>query len=260
MFSIVTQSYNQCQFIAQTIDSVLKQSISANYTIVDGGSTDGTINILHEYSGYVNNIIIGQDNGQADAIIKGFLYSNGEICSYINSDDFFLSGTLAYVEEYFAKHPDIDVIYGHRLFVNEHGKPIKLWILPPHSDYLMSRWDFIPQETCFWRRKLMDKVGGIDKLYHFALDYDFFARMMKEGKFVRVNRFLAAFRDHPSSKTSTQILTVGAKEIEMVRHTQGISINSYENFVGRTLSFGIRSVSSLTWIIFKKYLMRRISL
>jgi GT2 family glycosyltransferase len=108
------------------------------------------------------------------------------------------------------------------VFIDEENIVTRYWILPPHHTWMMERWDYITQETCFWRRRIYEKVGGIDRTFHFALDYDLFVRFMKQGRMERVNRFLGAFREHPTSKTTMQ---EGAHpEVERVYQEQGIHL------------------------------------
>jgi glycosyltransferase involved in cell wall biosynthesis len=223
--TVVTPSLNQAPFIERTLSSVLAQrGVSVQYIVVDGGSRDGTREILSRYEDRLHTLIVEQDEGQADALRKGFQLAEGRICCYLNSDDYWLPDTLQRVVSYFSRHPDVDVVYGHRIYVDEEDRFLKYWILPPHFDYLMKRWDYIPQECTFWRREAMLKVGGIDPRWQFAMDYDFFVRLMDHGyRFARWNAFLGMFRQHKASKTSSLMLTVGIREVENIRERYGIN-------------------------------------
>jgi glycosyltransferase involved in cell wall biosynthesis len=221
--SIVTPSFNQGSFIERTVRSVFGQNYPGlEYILMDGGSTDDTLALLKPYCDRFTHFRSGPDRGQADAVASGFEVSTGEIMSYLNSDDVLAPGALQFVNEFFQRHPRVDAIYSHRVAIDEADKVIWYWILPRHVTFLQSRWDFIPQETCFWRRSLFNKVGNIDRAFRFAMDYDLFVRFMNAGRFERVNRFLAAFRVHASSKTSTQLDTVGRQEIDSVRNKHGL--------------------------------------
>ena len=227
--SIVTPSYNQVQYVQRTLDSVLNQDyIDFEYIVVDGCSTDGSIELLEGYRERLQHLVVEPDDGQADAIRKGFELASGDLLCFLNSDDLLLPGCLTWVAEYFGSNDDVDAIYSHRVFVNENDEPTKFWTLPPHSDYCMSRWDFIPQETCFWRRSLMLEAGGMDPSYQFALDYDLFVRMMKLGRFRRVHAFLAAFRVHAEAKSSTLYETVGRQEVDKVRIANDVRLHWYD--------------------------------
>jgi glycosyltransferase involved in cell wall biosynthesis len=222
--SIVTPSFNQGAFIERTVRSVLGQGYPRlQYIIMDGGSTDNTTEILQPYLRYFHHFSSQPDAGQADAIARGFDRTSGELMAYLNSDDLLAPGALHFVATYFDQHPEVDFIYSHRCIIDSSDRVIGHWYLPPHLNSLMRRWDLIPQETCFWRRNLFEMVGNVDSSYRFAMDYDLFVRMMARGQFRRMNRVLAAFRKHESSKTTQQYATVGAKEVAAVRKKYGIA-------------------------------------
>jgi glycosyltransferase involved in cell wall biosynthesis len=228
--SIVTPSYNQGPFIGCTVRSVLLQRYpNLEYIVMDGGSKDNTLEVLQSYSDHFAHWQSQRDKGQADAIARGFERSTGDIMGYLNSDDMLAPGTLHYVAQYFADHPEVDAVYSHRCTVNEHNKVIYYWILGRHSDWYMSRWDLIPQETCFWRRSLFEKAGNIDANFRFAMDYDLFVRFMRTGKMVRLNRFLGVFRKHVEAKTSTLLETIGTQEIAEVWKRYGMVKTKLDN-------------------------------
>ncbi len=200
--SIVTPSFNQGAFLEWTLRSVIEQKYpNLEYVVMDGGSTDPSPQILARYREHFKHFESAKDNGHADAVRRGFEHTSGEIMAYLNSDDLLAPGALHFVAGYFAAHPAIDCIYSHRVFIDAENAVTGYWILPPHSNWLMRRWDYIPQETCFWRRSLYEAVGGIDPSFT-LFDYDLFVRFMERGRMARVNRFLGAFRQHPESITS----------------------------------------------------------
>jgi FkbM family methyltransferase len=218
--SVVTPSYNQAQFIERTVKSVLDQSYpDLEYLIQDGGSTDGTLEVLEPYQQKLTHFESHNDNGQAHAINLGMQRTSGKIMAYLNSDDLFLPGTLWYVANYFVNHPEVDVIYGHRVIINEKDEEIGRWVLPPHDDHVIQWADYIPQETLFWRRELWEKVGGkMDETYHFALDWELIIRFRAAGaKIVRVPRFLGAFRIQSAQKTTLQLDNAGLMEMNRIR-------------------------------------------
>ncbi len=219
--SIVTPSYQQGHFLEWTMRSVLEQGYpNLEYVVMDGGSKDGTRDIIERYQDRLTYWESARDAGQADAVVRGFEHTSGEIMAYLNSDDLLAPGALDFVARFMTEHPEVDAIYSHRVFIDEDNIVTRYWILPQHHSWMMQRWDYIPQETCFWRRRIYEKVGGIDKSFQFALDYDLFVRFMREGRMERVNRFLGAFREHASSKTTQQ---EGAHpEVERVYMEQGI--------------------------------------
>lgn len=234
--SIVTPSYNQGKFIERTVRSVLLQRYpDLEYIVMDGGSTDDTLDRLAPYMEQFACFVSEPDKGQADAIAKGFARSSGEIMAYLNSDDLLAPDALHFVASFFRDNPNIDWIYSHRCTVDDDDRVIRYWILLPHQNFLMRRWDYIPQETCFWRRSLFEKTGNIDRSYQFAMDYDLFVRFMNSGRGRRLNRFLAAFRDHSGSKTKQLLETVGTQEMLRVRRKFRISVAITDGLFGLVL-------------------------
>lgn len=236
--TIVTPSFNQAKFIEWTVRSVLLQRYpNLEYILIDGGSTDGTMDVLAPYADRFAHISSAKDDGQSDALNRGFARSTGEIMAYLNSDDMIGPDVLRFVAHYFDEHPDVDALYSHRVIVDEDNTVVNYWVLPPHVDYLQCRWDHIPQETCFWRRRVFDRLGNIDASYRFAMDYDLFTRYMRGGaRFARVKRFLGAFRWHRDAKTSRLLESIGQQEIKIVQNKYQVPIRSKEHLVGAAFS------------------------
>lgn len=215
--SIVTPSFNQGHVLEQTIRSVLDQGYPAlEYVVQDGGSTDSSVDILRRYAPQLSSWDSAPDGGQAAAINLGMRRTSGEIMAYLNSDDMLLPGSLAYVAEYFQNHPEVDVVYGHRILIDEDGREIGRWVLPPHDDHAIAFSDFIPQETLFWRRRAWDRIGAhIDESLRFALDWDLILRFREAGLvFRRLPRFIGAFRVWPDQKSLSSWLPWGRRESE----------------------------------------------
>jgi glycosyltransferase involved in cell wall biosynthesis len=238
--SIVTPSYGQAQYIGWTVRSVLLQRYpNLEYIVNDGGSKDGTMDVLAPYAPRLAHLVSEKDKGQADAIHKGFARCTGDIMAYLNSDDMLAPGTLHFVAKFFADHPDVDAVYSHRLTVGGDNRVKWHWMLPEHSNWYMSRWDLIPQESCFWRRRIFERCGNVDDSLRFAIDYDLFTRFMKAGaKFVRVNRFLGVFREHEEAKTSQLLNTVGAAETNRVREKYGIALGRLAPLLSARFYYG----------------------
>ena len=218
--SIVTPSYRQAAFIERTVKSVLDQGYpNLEYVVQDGGSTDGTVEIMQPYLPRLAHFESQKDQGQAQAINLGMKHTHGEILAYLNSDDILLPGSLNYVADFFLKNPDVDVIYGHRVIINENDAEIGRWILPRHDNDVILWADYVPQETLFWRRSIWEKSGGqMDESYQFALDWDMLVRFRNAGaRMVRVPRFLAAFRVQSSQKTSMHMNSTGLAEMKRLR-------------------------------------------
>jgi ADP-heptose:LPS heptosyltransferase/GT2 family glycosyltransferase len=221
---IVTPSYNQVAYLERTMRSVLDQQYpDLFYVVQDGASTDGSPAIIRRYAAQLHASESAPDQGQADAIRKGFDRLTGalgpdDVMAWLNSDDLLAPGALAFVARYFAAHPRVDAIYGHRIIINPGDREIGRWVLPRHRPETLRWIDFVPQETLFWRKRAWDLVGGIDPSFHFALDWDLLLRLQEIGRRIeRVPYFLGAFRVHDEQKTSAQIHTQGHDEMQRVR-------------------------------------------
>lgn len=215
--SIVTPSFNQGHVLEQTLRSVLDQGYPAlEYVVQDGGSTDSSTEVLRRFARQLSSWESAPDEGQAAAINLGMRRTSGEIMAYLNSDDMLLPGSLAYVASYFLEHPEVDVVYGHRILIDECGHEIGRWVLPPHDDHAIAYSDFIPQETLFWRRRAWERIGArIDESFRFAMDWDLVLRFREAGLvFRRLPRFIGAFRVWPDQKSLSSWLPWGRRESE----------------------------------------------
>jgi GT2 family glycosyltransferase len=230
-FTIATPSYNQAAFVQATMRSVLEQrGVRIDYIVQDGASTDGSReHIAALAEAYANHeaptrVIQWQsepDKGQADAIRRAFRHTDcgpDDIMGYLNSDDLLMPGALAYVADYFARHPEVDVVYGHRVNIDESGFEIGRWITPRLRCDDLRLHDLIPQETLFWRKRIWDKVDGMDPTFQFAMDWDLIMRFREAGaRFKRLPRFLGLFRVHPRQKTQSWIGDIGLREMDKIR-------------------------------------------
>jgi len=217
--SIVTPVRNQASMIGETIESVLDQRYpELEYIVQDGASDDGTAERARRYEPRGVLVSSEYDGGQADAINKGFARTSGEIMAWINGDDILLPGTLACVARLFQRRPEVDVVYGHRVLIDDRGDEIGRWILPGHDPEALRWADYVPQETLFWRRPLWERVGGVDDSFRFAMDWDLLLRFLDAGaRFACVPRFLGAFRVHGAQKTSSAIDDLGMREMRRLR-------------------------------------------
>lgn len=210
--SIVTPSFNQARFIRATIDSVLSQDYpNLEYFVMDGGSTDGTLEILKSYGNRLN-WVSQKDCGQGDAINKGMRRSKGEIIGYLNSDDVYLPGALKRVGEYYSA-TRADWITGDCLTIDENGiKSRNNWVFSYYKRFLMAIYSpltlkladsMLPQPSTFWSRKAYERVGEFDVKYHYALDYDYWLRMAKYYVPHDLKVPLSGFRIQRDSKSQT---------------------------------------------------------
>jgi len=233
---IVTPSLNQGQYIESTIKSVVAQLEEQDcYVVVDADSSDDTQTILATYQDSISHVHVDSKLSQAAALVWAYDRFEADICCYLNSDDLLLPDALKKVRQLFLNHPELEGVYSHRLFIDEESSATGVWALPAHSNYLMRRWDYIPQETCFWRMSAMTRAGGIDSELEFALDYDFFVRLMSAGRVERIDDYLGAFRVHATSKTSTVLATQGKTEIAMIHKRYAIRRYPWDRLVGGVL-------------------------
>ena len=202
--SIVTPSLNQAKFLPWAIESVLSQPYAPlEYWVMDGGSQDGTAEILRAY-GKSLRWVSEPDAGQADAVNRGWQQSRGEILGWVNADDGLLPRAVPEVVKAFAAHPDAAVVYGRCLVMNRFGKPVGEYPAAPFSlERLLEEVDnFIPQPATFVRRSAAEAVGWLDTDLYYVMDYDFWLRLATAGyEFVYLPKPLAFLRLHGESKT-----------------------------------------------------------
>lgn len=200
--SIITPSFNQADYIAETIDSVRAQNYSnLEYLIIDGGSTDSTLAILQQHDSL--NWVSEPDNGQADAINKGFKKSTGDIVAWLNSDDIYLPEALHRVADFFNQHPHIDLIYGDYHLIDQNGNVLlRKQEIPFDYNILLYGLDYISQPTTFFRRSVFERSGYLDDTLHYGLDWEYWLRLANNGcQFAHLPIYLAATRWHIDAKT-----------------------------------------------------------
>lgn len=201
--SIVTPSFNQGAFIEETIRSVLLQGYpNLEYIIVDGGSTDQSLEIIHKYENRLAYWVSEPDSGQSDAINKGFDRASGEIFGWLNSDDVYEPGSIQLMAKYFTSTPECSLLYGNGWYLNKDGQKSERcdWIRPfDRRLYLTS--NFILQPAAFWRRGLWQRAGELDVSCHWAMDWDWFLRATALTRPHYLPADLACWRVRPEIKT-----------------------------------------------------------
>ncbi|MFZ2201975.1 MAG: glycosyltransferase family 2 protein [Microgenomates group bacterium] len=223
--SIITPSYNQAAFLEQTITSVVSQRgrFDLEYLIMDGGSTDSSVDIIKEYAQRYPQVIKWQskkDNGQVDAINQGVKKATGDIVAFLNSDDYYLPGSLAKVAEYFTSHPDClwlagDCDISQKNLTWTFGLK-HLWPIDRHPLFL-KLYNTINQPAVFLRSDLVKKVGKFNEKYHYAFDYDYWLRCLKYSPPHRLHQKLAVFRIHQDSKGNIGYLDQFAEDVVVTR-------------------------------------------
>jgi glycosyltransferase involved in cell wall biosynthesis len=254
--TIITPSFNQGQWLEQTIISVLEQSWDdLEYMVIDGGSQDGSVEIIRRYEKYLAYWVSEPDNGQTDAINKGMKRATGEIVAYLNSDDRYTPGTLTFISNCFGQSGELDFLYGDTEFIDGSGK--KLGVHKEiRFDYLMGCFfgfgPIMPQPSTFWRRKIFDEVGYFDASYHYNMDGEFFARAVAGRKVRHVDRVLSQTRLHSLSKTVQNINSPSKQHHD--EHLREV-MRSYKSLgISRFISFPYSR--PLRWI----YRLKRIGL
>ncbi len=204
--SIVTPSYNQGAFIEQTIRSVIEQDYAnLDYVVIDGGSTDGSVDIIRRYDAELSGWVSGPDRGQSHAINKGFAQTDGELMGWLNSDDVLEPGALTTVAEAYRAQPDAGAFVGHGAKVNRRGK-VEYYKKPGDLTFeglcgWMDGNNFM-QPSCFFTRRAWEAAGPLDEDIHIALDVDLWLRMAKQVTFRPVDALLSRALIHEDAKTT----------------------------------------------------------
>ncbi|MBM4431594.1 MAG: glycosyltransferase [Chloroflexi bacterium] len=215
--SIVTPSYNQGQFVEETIRSVLLQGYpNLEYIIMDGGSADGSVDIIRKYEPWLAYWVSERDSGQAQAINKGWRQSTGDVLAWMNSDDGYLPGALGLAVSWLASHPGTDVVFGACLRVDEGGDVIDQPVLPPfeYLAFVDGFNDYIPSGSTFIRRRVVERLGGLDESLRLVMDWDYWLRAGLVCSFGQTPEVLSVFRIYPQAKTwSREMAAVKGAEI-----------------------------------------------
>lgn len=228
--SIVTPTYNSANYIRQTMDSIHDQSYkNIEHIVMDGLSKDNTVEIVRQYSDAI--VISAKDEGQSDALNKGFALVTGDILAWQNADDLYCPEAFHKVVEFFEANPAVDVVYGDYQLIDQEGK----WICDVHpiqwNEWMFAHGRFCPaQPTVFWRRRVYDAIGSLNSRLHYCMDVDFYSRIVKKGfTFRKLPALLGQFRVHEESKTQNK-----DNDRELYReHYQVLSTNFDYNPVDR---------------------------
>ena len=204
LVSIITPSYNQAPYLEETIRSVLTQDYPrVEYIVIDGGSTDGSPEIIKKYANRIAYWVSEKDKGQTDALNKGFAASHGSILAWLNSDDTYKPGAIRAVVEYLSRHPQVGMVYGELDFIDENGKVVgKFPAAQTDLKRLRKGYVHIPQPAAFFRAEHWKKVAPLDDTFYFAMDYDLWVRLARVTEFQYLpGETWANFRLHAGGKT-----------------------------------------------------------
>ncbi|NPV57786.1 MAG: glycosyltransferase [Anaerolineae bacterium] len=204
LVSIITPSFRQARYLEATIQSVLSQDYpNLEYWVIDGGSDDGTLEILRKYEGELTGWLSEPDRGQTDAINKGFARANGEIIAWLNSDDTYNPGAIREAVVYLLDHPQTGLVYGDCNFINGEGRVVGRFPAAQTDLRRLRRgYVHIPQQAAFFRMNLWRQVGPLDPSFYFAMDYDLWVRLARVSQVAYLpGRAWANFRLHGDAKT-----------------------------------------------------------
>ena len=203
LVSIVTPSFNQGLYLEETIQSVLNQDYpNIEYIIIDGGSTDGSVEIIKRYEDRIGYWESEPDLGQTDAINKGFALAKGEILAWLNSDDTYRPGAIREAVDYLYEHPEVGMVYGHAFYIDEEGEVVAQFpTAKTDYDKLRRGNSTIPQQAAFFRSSLWKMIGPLDPSFYYAMDYDLWIRISSVSPIDYYPRLWANFRLQNSSKS-----------------------------------------------------------
>lgn len=220
--SLVTPSFNAAPYLRAAIESVLEQDYpNIDYLVMDGGSTDGTVELLREFEGKLR-WVSEKDDGQADAIARGFEQTSGSILGWLNADDVLKPGAVRAAVEAFDAHPEAALIYGNADFIDAEGHSLgRCSVVEPYSlQRLIHYGDYIIQPAAFFSRRAYQAVGGLDRSLNWAMDWDLWIRLARRYQVMYLERDLASYRWLGSNKTAEGGLA-RLKEVEEVAGRYG---------------------------------------
>jgi len=221
--SVVTCSYNQARFLDAAMRSVLEQRYPRlEYIVIDGASTDGSVDVIRRYANELAYWASEPDGGQTDALIKGFARATGDIQCWMNSDDLLEPGSLHEVARFFETHPQARVVYGDATWIDANGRPLKRKREHGFSRFVwMYDHNYIPQPSTFWRRDLYEEVGGLDPRFDYSMDADLWIRFAQVTAMYHTNRVWSRERIYPEQKNQRWRTRCDAEDLLIRRRYLG---------------------------------------
>ncbi len=219
LVSIITPSYNQSAYLEQTIQSVLNQDYPhIEYMVVDGASTDGSIEIIKKHESKLAWWVSEKDKGQADAINKGFARAAGDIVAWLNSDDYYLENVISSVVKIFEENPDVALVYGNMLAVDEYSNTFNTLNYKQLTLEELLCFQIIGQPAVFIRRSILQKTSGLDPTFHFLLDHLLWIQIAQNGRILHVDQTWAAARYHVEAKNRAKAAEFGCEAFRILDH------------------------------------------
>ena len=217
LVSIITPSFNQARYLEVTIESVLSQDYPhIEYIVIDGASTDSSVEIIKKYENRLAYWVSEKDNGQADAINKGLALAKSDIVAWLNSDDYYLPNAISAAVKAFEENPDAVMVYGDILAVDEWGHTINLLKYQQLSKEDLLCFQIIGQPAVFFRREVYEKSGGLDTTFHFLLDHHLWIRIAQHGRILHVPQTWAAARYHAEAKNRAKAAEFGREAFRIL--------------------------------------------
>jgi glycosyltransferase involved in cell wall biosynthesis len=265
--SVITPSYNQGQFLERTILSIINQNYpNLEYIVIDGGSTDNSVEIIKKYETRIVYWVSEKDKGQTDAINKGMRKATGDIVCWINSDDVLLPGAVQIVARYFNRHSNVEFLNGLTICIDKDDKILRI------GHILNSKWFHkkgvynISQQGMFWKKYIFEKIGELDETLHYAMDTEWIIRLYENKiKMAIINKPLGAIRVHESTKTALAHINNNLWKIDQEKIAK--KYNGHYAASNRTLIllysyYFIKMIKGMyfqDWLFYKKYFSKHIN-
>jgi GT2 family glycosyltransferase len=216
--SVVVPSFNQAAFLERTLRSILDQQYpNLELIVIDGGSQDKSVEIIRKYEQHISYWVSEPDGGQTLGLIKGFKRATGEIQCWLNSDDLFWGSCLFEVAEQFSKRPEVDAIYGDTIWIDEQDRHLRVHREIGFNRFLwLYTYNYVPGMSLFWRKKIYDRVGGLDGKFNLSMDADLIIRFAESGTFKHVRRTWSCCRFYPEQKMR-RLQSAAAEEDQRIR-------------------------------------------
>jgi len=217
LVTLVTPSFNQGKFLEETILSVLDQDYgNIEYIIIDGGSSDGSVDIIRKYADRLAFWVSEKDRGQTHALIKGFAKAKGKYLGWICSDDVLEPSMISISVDYHKRHPEVGCTHGDRIRIDAKGNIYSLQRYPEFRDWFLRYGFGLPQETTLMKRSAFEAAGGLNPALHMAMDFDLWCRMAKQAPIRHIPAVLGRFRAHDTNKST-----------QFSKEASGLSTGSY---------------------------------